>query len=100
MHSAGTAGGVTHRAFQIARRRDLEHAQARMLFVFGAKATVKWAAATRFNSKPSRHFAWSEKLVAIEPARIAADEVFANTMYWTAFAEIDTPVAFYDFGGD
>ena len=43
----GPLRGIAHRAFQVARRRDLEHAQARVLLVLGAQAAIERAAAAR-----------------------------------------------------
>jgi hypothetical protein len=68
-----------------------------VLLVFGAKAAIEWAAVLRLDRKANRHFAWSEKLVAIEPIRVAADEILADAMYWAAFAEVDAAVTVENF---
>ena len=100
MDAAGGARGVAHRAFEIAGGGDFEHAEAGVLLVFGAEAAIEGTAAVGLDAHTRRDFAGREKLAAIEPADVGADEILADAVRGAALAEVDAAVAVDDLGGD
>jgi len=68
-----------------------------VLLVLGTKAAIKWAAVLRLDRKMNRHFAWRQKLVAVEPIRVAANKILADAMHGAAFAEVHAAVAVENF---
>src|SRR3954470_4956801 len=92
MLPARSARGVAHRALQIARRCDLQHAKARVLLMLRAQPAIERAAKPRFNRKSRGHLPWSEKLISIKPFHIAANKILAHTMHRAPLAKINPPV--------
>ena len=70
-----------------------------MLLVLRAQAAIERAAALRLDCKSCRHLAWREKLVAIKPVRIAADEIFAHSVDRAVFAKIHAALAINNLCG-
>src|SRR3954467_769179 len=91
MLPARSARGVAHRALQIARRCDLQHAKARVLLMLRAQSAIERAAKPRLNRKPRGHFTRREKLIPIKPFHIAANKVLTHTMHRAPLAKINPP---------
>ena len=87
------AGGVAHRACQVAAICDLDHADASVLLVLGAKSTIVWTAFLGFSVGLLGQLGRQARFDQVIAIHVAANKVFTCTMFWTGFTKVDTSLS-------
>ena len=88
--ASGSTRRITHRAGQIAGRSDFDESDTGVLFVFRAKSTVERASFVGKDSHLERQFRRHRELMAIVPAHVAANEVFAFAVGGAPLSKINS----------
>jgi hypothetical protein len=92
----GSAVGVTHGAFQIARRGDLDQSDTRMLFMLGTEPAIEGAPMQGLQRELDRNAGGQHVLKLVELRNVGTDEILADAMRGTPLAKIDASLAIED----